>query len=121
MLGVLTGQSGNRKWRLFAVESCRRVLGNDFDYPQLEAVVEFGAGLAEDFYSAPWEERERIWEELNTALGEMCETLNCLAEAVVVAVQQERFLMFSHGRRVVESISAAYQVGVVGSNGDEQF
>ena len=50
----------------------------------------------------------------------MSETLNRIAEAVEVTVQPH-LLTVSDGRRIVESISAAYQVGVVESKGDEQF
>jgi hypothetical protein len=50
----------------------------------------------------------------------MCETLNRLAEAAAATFNTD-FLTFSHGRRVVESISGAYWGAAVDSAGDEQF
>ncbi len=120
MIATLANQSGVRKWRVFAIEAIARVLANDFYYPQLEDIVQFGAAIAEDFQAAPWSQEQQIRAELDEALWEMCETLNRLAEAVQVTIEPH-FLTFGHGLRVVEAITAAYQVGVVGSNGDEQF
>jgi hypothetical protein len=117
-LDILTGQASVRKWRLFAVESCRRVL-RDFYYPDLEAAVEFGSTIAEGFDTTDWSKYDQIREDVEWGMGEMCETLNRLAEAVEVTIQPH-ILSADSGRRVVESILSAYQTDARGSEGDKE-
>jgi hypothetical protein len=119
MLDILAGASSVRKWRLFAVESCQLIL-KVFDYPDLEDAVAFGSTMAEGNDQADWSIFDLVREVVDWGLGEMCETLNNIAMAVEVTIQPH-VLSVDDGRRVVESISAAYTEGDPDSTGNNDF
>src|SRR4051794_34410634 len=48
MLNVLWDRADERKWRLFAVECCRRAV-TDFGYTDFEPVILCGSQMAEGF------------------------------------------------------------------------
>ena len=119
MLHLLSNSSGVRKWRLFAVEACRKALER-FDYPQLAPALDYGATLADDFSTACVGDLDDVFDELGLGLDGASETLWRLVEAVVYS-HRHRVLDVGTGRGVIEAIQEAYWAGVVGSKGDDDF
>src|SRR6516162_9218824 len=117
MLNVLRDRADQRKWRLFAVECCRRAV-NDFGYTEFEPAILCGSKMAEDLpYNV---DLRRAQEIVDAWIDQPSTTHHYVAEAIQVTILPH-LIGVDDARRVVRAISAAFAEANFGSGGREEY
>jgi hypothetical protein len=117
MLNILRDRSDQRKWRLFAVESCIRAI-DLFGYAEFVPTVECGSKMAEGL--AQRVDPSEAQEIVNWWIGQPSETHYYLAEAVQVMILPH-LIGGDQARIVVRSIGDAIASVKFDSRGDEEY
>ena len=112
ILQVLAKKASDRKLRLFAIEAARHSL-QCFGHYDLDEVVDWAETCVEG--QLVGEPSEAIRGAVEWATGEMCESLNCLGEAVRNMISRATF-DYAVAQQTAKLIFEAHQIADVQSS-----